>query len=258
MNRVILYIVVLCLLATGYAQAQSNTSNRPNFFNTNIDYALEANFSIGGSSPLGLPRTIRKIEGYNPGLQVGMEANATKWLQENKPWGIRAGLRFETKGMKAKSRVKNYLTEVIKDNSMVRGYYTGKVKTNVQNTYITLPVSAVYKLTDRWNLYGGLYFSVLLDNTFDGYVSDGYLRQNVPTGTKISFEDGARAAYDFTDDVRNFQWGTQFGAEWKSNRHFKLMADLSYGFNNILKKDFNSIDFSMHNIFLNIGFGFNF
>src|SRR5690606_7728224 len=184
------YIIAVFMIATGYAQAQSGRSNHnPNFFNTDIDYSVQAQFSIGGSSPLGLPKTIRKIESYNPGLQVGLEANATKWLPENKQWGIRAGIRFEAKGMKTEARVKNYLTEIVKDNSKVRGYYTGKVETNVQNTYLTLPVLAVYKLSDHWNLYGGLYFSALLDNTFDGNVSDGYLRQNTPTGTKITFEE---------------------------------------------------------------------
>ncbi|NPE48953.1 porin family protein [Sphingobacterium prati] len=253
------YIIAVFMIATGYAQAQSGRSNHnPNFFNTDIDYSVQAQFSIGGSSPLGLPKTIRKIESYNPGLQVGLEANATKWLPENKQWGIRAGIRFEAKGMKTEARVKNYLTEIVKDNSKVRGYYTGKVETNVQNTYLTLPVLAVYKLSDHWNLYGGLYFSALLDNTFDGNVSDGYLRQNTPTGTKITFEEGSQASYDFSDNIRKFHWGAQLGTEWKMNRHFKLLTDLTYGFNNILEKDFTSIDFGMHNIYLNVGFGYNF
>ena len=246
------------MIATGGVQAQSGTSNHPNFFNTDIDYALQAQFSIGGSSPLGLPQTIRKIESFNPGLQVGLEANATKWLGEKKILGVRTGLRFETKGMKTKARVKNYLTEIVKDNAKEKGYYTGKVETNVQNTYLTLPVLAVYKLSNRWNLYGGLYFATLLDNSFDGNVSDGYLRQNTPTGTKITFEEGSQAFYDFSENVRKFQWGTQVGAEWLLNQHFKFLTDLTYGFNNILEKDFNSIDFSMHNIYLNVGFGYTF
>lgn len=258
MNKLI-YVAMLCFLFTGHVQAQSDASaGKPNFFNTNMDYGVQAQFSIGGSSPVGLPREIRKIKSFNPGLQIGLEVNATKWLQDNGKWGIRTGIRFETKGMKTKARVKNYLTEVVKDGSKIRGYYTGVVETNVQNTYLTLPALAVYRLSDSWNLYGGLYFSVLLDNTFDGYVSDGYLRQGTPIGTKITFEDDAQAPYDFSNDVRKFQWGTQIGTEWKMNRNFKLLADVTYGFNNILEKDFESIDFSMHNIYLNIGFGYRF
>lgn len=256
MNR-ILYIVTVFLTIATSAQAQERVEDKnSNFFNTNMDYGVQAHFSIGGSSPLGFPNTIRKIDSFNPGFKFGLEANATKWVDEK--WGVRVGLRFEEKGMKTKAKVKNYLTEIVKDNSKVRGYYTGSVETNVSNTYLTVPVLAVYKLTDDWNLYGGLYFSSLLDNTFDGYVSDGYLRQDTPTGTKVTFEDGSQAAYDFSENVRKFQWGTQLGAEWKMNKHFKLLSDVTYGFNNIFEKDFSSIDFNMHNIYLNVGFGYRF
>ncbi|MFD2552836.1 porin family protein [Sphingobacterium tabacisoli] len=256
MNR-ILYIVAVFFTVVTSAQAQERAGDKnTNFFNTNMDYGVQAHFSIGGSAPLGFPNTIRKIDSFNPGFKFGLEANATKWL--DKKWGVRVGLRFEEKGMKTKAKVKNYLTEIVKDNSKVRGYYTGRVETNVRNTYLTAPVLAVYKLADTWNLYGGLYFSALLDNTFDGYVSDGYLRQDTPTGAKITFEEGSQAGYDFSDNVRKFQWGTQLGAEWKMNKHFKLLSDVTYGFNNIFEKDFSSIDFSMHNIYLNVGFGYSF
>lgn len=201
----ILYLVAICLMAIPYAQAQDSSSNQnTNFFNTNMDYAVQSQFSIGGSSPLGIPREIRKIKSFNPGFSFGLEANATKWIQEDGKWGVRLGIRFEEKGMKTNAQVKNYLTEVVKDNSKVRGYYTGQVQTDVSNTYFTLPVLAVLQLSDKWNLYGGLYFSRLMDNTFDGYVSDGYLRQNTPTGTKISLKMGVRLHMIFRRMFENF------------------------------------------------------
>lgn len=256
MNR-ILYIITACFLSTLGVQAQeAATSKKANFFNTDIEYSLQAEFGIGGSTPLGFPRSIRKIESFNPGFNFGLGVNATKWIDSK--WGVRAGLRFEEKGMETKASVKGYLTEVVKDGSKVKGFYTGKVETNVSNTYLTLPVLAAYKLNDNWNLYGGLYFSALLNNSFGGYVSEGYLRQNTPTGTKITFEEGSQAPYDFSDNVNKFQWGTQLGAERRMNKHFKLLADVTYGINNIFEKDFTSIDFSMHNIYLNVGFGYNF
>ncbi len=106
--------------------------SKPNFFNTDIDYQVRANYSIGGSAPMGMPREIRKIESYNPTLALGLEANATKWVSEDRKWGIRVGVRVEGKGMKTKAEVKNYLTEIKQDNSKVRGYYTGKVQTTVK------------------------------------------------------------------------------------------------------------------------------
>lgn len=244
---------------TSYAQTNDTLANTTTgFFTSNIDYQVRAQFSIGGSTPLGLPREIRKIERYSPTLQLGLEANATKWLTLEKKWGIRLGLKAEGKGMKTEAMVKNYLTEIQQGSSKVRGYYTGKVQTTVENTYITIPVSAVYYLSEEWRFYGGFYFSGILDQRFEGSVSEGYLRQNAPTGTKITFEEGSSATYDFSDEVRQFQWGTQLGGEWKMNRHFRLFAEGTYGFNGLLHKDFNAISFTLHNIYLNMGFGYEF
>ncbi|HAY3549955.1 PorT family protein [Elizabethkingia meningoseptica] len=248
--------VVLTFGISGISFAQ-NTDTASGFFN-NIDYQIRANYSIGGSAPLGMPREIRKIESYNPTLALGLEANATKWISDDHKWGVRVGVRVESKGMKTKAEVKNYLTEIAQDNSKVRGYYTGKVQTNVKNAYITVPVSAVYHLSDKWNFYGGLYMSGLIDKGFDGYVSDGYLRQNTPTGAKITFDEGSTATYDFSDQVRRFQWGFQLGAEWSLNNHFTLFPEFTYGINGLLNKNFDAISFSMHNIYMNLGFGYKF
>ena len=231
----ILLSILLTLGAGSIISAQqtetTTSASKPNFFNTNIDYQVRANYSIGGSAPMGMPREIRKIESYNPTLALGLEANATKWVSEDRKWGIRVGVRVEGKGMKTKAEVKNYLTEIKQDNSKVRGYYTGKVQTTVKNSYITVPVSAVYRLSDKWNLYGGLYFSGLIDKNFDGYVSN---------------------------EVRKFQWGLQLGAEWSMNKHFVLFPEFTYGINGLLNKDFDAISFSMHNVYLNMGFGYKF
>lgn len=240
-------------------KSKLDTCHFQEFFTKNMDYQVRAHFSIGGSSPLGLPEEIRSIESYNPGLQLGLEANATKWLTEDKQWGIRLGLRFESKGMTTKADVKNYRTEIIGDGGeRIKGYFTGGVKTKVRNTYLTVPVNVVYSINDNWNIYGGVYVSALIDKTFDGYVYDGYLRQNTPTGEKMLFEGDNTAPYDFSKEVRKFQWGTQVGAEWKMNNHFFLLGEVSYGFNGVLNKDFDAISFSMHNIYLNLGFGYQF
>lgn len=228
------------------------------FLQHNMDYQLRAHFSIGGSAPLGLPDEIRSIKSYDPGLQLGLEANATKWFSKHPDWGIRAGVAVIGRGMKTKARTMNYLTQIIQDQAQVKGYYTGTVQTKVSNTYVNLPISAVYRLSSRWNLYGGLAFSFAIDKEFNGYVSDGVFRQDSPTGPKITFSGDNRAAYDFSDEVQTFQWGTHLGAEWQLNKHFKLFPALNYNFNGVLDKDFNAISFNLYNIYLDIGFAYQF
>lgn len=255
-------IVLFCFAGTGFAQDNAHQTEKKttpsNFFNTRMDYQVRAYFSIGGTAPLGLPREIRKIESYNPGLQVGFEGNLTKWFKDEL-WGVRIGVAVESKGMKTTAQVKNYLTEIQNDGASVRGYFTGKVKTKVNNTYLTFPVLAVYNLTNRWNLYGGFYTSLLIDKEFGGNVNDGHFKQGDPTGTQLTFEEGEGAPYDFENEQRFFQWGTKIGAEWTmNNQHFRLFPELTYGINGLFHNGFDSIAFSMHNIYLSLGFGYQF
>lgn len=252
------FISIVCTtLALVFISATNAQTNEPNFFNQNIDYEIRAFFNIGGSAPLGFPKEIREIESYNPTLQLGLGVQSTKWFGQN-IWGFRVGVGVEGKGMKTKARVKNYLTEIIQDQSKVSGYYTGLVQTNVKNTYVTIPVSAVYRVTEKWKINAGLHASFLIDRSFNGYVSEGYLRQGSPIGTKISFEEDTTAAYDFSNAVNDFQWGMQLGGEWAIKRHLNFFAEIDFAFNSLLDKDFTSISFTMHNIYLNLGFGYNF
>lgn len=237
----------------------TNDTGKFSFLAENMDYRVRAFFTIGGSVPPSFPREIRKIEGFNPTLQLGLEANATNWFEEYDDWGIRLGIRFEGKGMKTDAMVKSYKTQVIGDaGEKIEGYFTGKVNTVVNNNYFTAPFSVVYNLSNRWNIYGGLYFSALIAENFTGYVYDGYLRKNDPTGEKIEFSGENKGPYDFSKELNPFQWGGQCGAEWALNKHFELYTEFGYGFNGILKNDFEAISFSLHNIGVNVGFSYKF
>lgn len=49
-----------------------------------LDYEFKAGVNIGGTSPLPLPKEIRSIESYSPGLAITLEGNITKWLDTTK------------------------------------------------------------------------------------------------------------------------------------------------------------------------------
>ncbi len=98
--------------------------------------------------------------------------------------------------MRTKATVKNYNMEIIGyDGNRLKGNWTGGVRTKVQNSYITIPVLAAYKLNPRTTLKLGPYFSYLMDGDFSGHVYEGYLRETNPTGDKINFTNGAIATY---------------------------------------------------------------
>lgn len=212
---------------------------------------LAAGFNIGGTSPMPLPREIRKIESYNPLLNIAIEGAVHKRFGDSK-WGIQAGLRLETKGMKTDARVKNYHIEMTADDGgYMEGAWTGHVKTRVRNSYLTIPILATLQVHPRWQLSAGPYLSYMYEGDFSGEAYDGYLRHHDPTGEKAYV---THANYDFSDDLRHFQWGIQAGAEFHAYKHLAAFVNLQWGLNGIFPRDFDAVSFSLYPIYANVGF----
>lgn len=214
-----------------------------------------AGFEIGGTSPLPLPRSIRKIESFNPLLNLYVEGIAHKKF--TKHWGLATGLRFEIKGMKTKANVKDYHMEMTADDGgFMEGAWTGHVETKVRNTYLTLPVLATYTFNnDRWQVSAGPYVSVLLDGGFSGAAYDGYIRHHDPTGEKAYV---THATYNFSHDVRRWAWGLQVGGQFRAYKHLLVKVNLDWGFNSIFPADFESVTFKLYPIYGTLGFAYDF
>ena len=223
-----------------------------------LEYEVNAGINIGGASPLPLPAEIRRINTYSPQLNLQIGTTITKWLTPEKKWGASVGLRLETKSMETGATVKNYGMQIIQDGKMLSGKWTGDVRTKYSSQQLAIPITAVYRFNDRWRMNFGPYMAYAFTNSFDGYVSDGYLREGDPTGNKISFEGDSRATYDFGDELRRFQWGLQLGCSVRALKRLSVNANLTWGLNDIFKSSFKTVSFNMYPIFLNVGFGYVF
>ncbi len=217
---------------------------------------LSAGYNIGGTAPLPLPREIRGIESYNPGLNLAIEGTVEKMFGKGN-WGLRWGVRLDTKGMTTKAETKNYHMEAwdTEGSGQIIGAFTGKVKTSVKNTYVTVPVLAVYNINKRWNVSAGAYASYLLDGEFTGSAYDGYIRDQNPTGEKAEV---TRAEYDFSNDLRKFNWGLQAGGEYKAYKHLAVFANLQWAMNGIFPSDYGSVTFELYPIYGTLGFTYLF
>lgn len=222
------------------------------------EFTLKAGVGIGGFSPLPLPAEIREVKNYTPLFSGSFEGQITKWLDRSKKWGVSLGIRLEDKGMSTCARVKNYRTEIIEGSDRVAGYWTGEVKTKIKSSYLTLPLLANYQVNNRWKVALGPYLSFRSSGSFDGYVYEGYLREETPIGTKAEFRGGKTAMYDFSEHLRRFQWGVQASTTWQAYQHLGLYAQLTWGLNDIFHSEFKTITFNMYPIFLNLGFSYDF
>lgn len=253
---------MLCATITLTAAAQTNnevSSTDKNLISAALKgwhIRLSAGYNIGGTAPLPLPREIRGIESYNPGLNLAIEGTVEKMFGKGN-WGLRWGVRLDTKGMTTKAETKNYHMEAwdTEGSGQIVGAFTGKVKTSVKNTYVTVPVLAVYRINKRWNVSAGAYASYLLDGEFTGQAYDGYIRDQDPTGEKT---DVTRAEYDFSNDMRKFNWGLQAGGEYKAYKHLAVFANLQWAMNGIFPSDYGSVTFALYPIYGTLGFTYLF
>lgn len=260
MKRILISLFIAVMAISVSAQIKKEVSDTDkNLMNAALKgwhIRLSAGCNIGGTAPLPLPREIRGIEGYNPGLNLAIEGTVEKSFKAS-PWGIRWGIRLETKGMTTKAKTKNYHMEAwnTDGSGKVQGAWTGKVKTSVKNTYLTLPVVAVYNIDRRWSVSAGAYASYLLDGEFTGAAYDGYIRDQDPTGEKAEV---TRAEYNFSSDLRKFNWGLQAGGEYKAYKHLALFANLQWSMNGIFPSDFGSVTFALYPIYGTLGFTYLF
>ena len=246
MKKNIAYII---LIAT--ALFIGNTANAGTL--DSLEVKARVGYSIGGTSPLPLPETIRSIESYNltPSLMVGLDA----MLLLSQKWGVMAGLRFENKGMKAAVTTKAYYMEVVKGDQQMAGLFTGHVEQKVKQWMLTIPVQATFKLGNKVMLKGGPYVSFLLNKEFSGIASDGYLRKDNPTGAKILMgsKEGEWATYEFNDDMRSVQFGIGIGADWQVHKRIGLSADLNWGLTGVFPGDFKTVEQTLYPIYGTIG-----
>lgn len=263
MKKYNLHILTLLLAFIGYMPVHAQQERNRLIIQSYLrgwEYSLKAGFSIGGTSPIPLPAEIRHIDSYKPGgVAFSIEGNSTRWFDEKKKWGFTIGLRLESKTMKTEATVKNYNMKIINTNGgELTGLWTGGVYTKVDNSYLTVPLLANYRISNRWKLVLGPYLSYMIDGDFSGHVYEGHLRTPDATGSRVDFSGESIATYDFSNDLRKFQWGLQFGGEWRAFKHLNVYADLTWGLNDIFQKDFDTITFSMYPIYLNVEFGYSF
>lgn len=252
------YKSIGCILLFGWSvfTTSAKADNAYATHTVEVEATVGANF--GGTSPLPLPAEIRKIRSFNPRFNPMAQVSAIYWMPKSSRWGVSAGLRIESKGMNTGATVKNYGMEIIQDESRVSGNWTGKVRTHYQSTQLSIPVLANFRLNDRLRLSAGPYVSYALHNDFSGVVFDGYLREGDPTGNKVVFDGDTEADYEFSSDLRRFQWGLQCGASWLAFDRFSLQADLTWGLNDVFKSSFKTVTFSMYPIYLRVGVGYLF
>ncbi len=223
-------------------------------------------YTIGGTTPLPLPNEIRSINAFSP--HGGATIGADVYKMVSRRWGMSVGWHFFYEGFHTSADVKNYKMSLTQEGNTMSGYFTGCDVTNVGMWGMTMPLLATWRMSPRWNMSFGPYFTVFFKQSFDGGVYEGkdgvgYLRVDVPTGDRIAMErsDGASgymATYDFSDHMRQWNGGVELAFDWKATRHLNVFAKLDWGLSDIFEPDFEAIDFHMYPIYGTLGVAYRY
>lgn len=170
-------------MAAFSASAKAFTLSLPE----DIRYSVKLGYNIGGTAPLGIPATIRKMNRYKMQSNYSLAFDMQKQIKGR--WGAMTGIKLENKGMEVDATVKNYHMSMVKGSSRLTGYYTGNTVIKAEEWALTLPIQATYTPAKNVLVRLGPYVSYVTSRKFDGYVYSGYLRENTPTGAKILMGD---------------------------------------------------------------------
>ena len=240
------FVITLLLLvaAAAFCHAQG--------FADRLTVMVRGGYNIGGTMPVGMPASIRRLNSYTP--QMTPSVGADVLLPWRDRFSVMAGLRVERKAMKEDATVKNYHMEIVRGGEHLAGMFTGDVTTRTSQWLVTVPVQAVWHVK-HVNIKLGPYVSLCADNQFDGWAHNGYLRVDDPTGAKVELgeEKNERGDYNFSSDLRRWQVGLGVGADWNLGGRFGVYADLNWGLSTAFKRGFHTIEQNMYPIHGQLG-----
>lgn len=245
------------------ANAQEDSWEKwgPTNTKTNAGFIVRAGYTIGGTMPLPIPAEIRSINEFSPkgGATIGLDC----YKMFSKRWGISAGWHFFYEGFHTSANVKNYKMSITMDGNTMGGYFTGCDVTNTDAWGMTIPVLATFRLSPRWNVSLGPYFTTYFKSTFEGEVYDnpdgvGYLRVDTPTGEKINMDRNNPATYDFKDHMRPWAGGIELAFDWKAMKHLNVFGSVDWGLSSAIDPDFDAVAFKMYPIYATFGVAYRY
>jgi hypothetical protein len=245
LKYVLLALFGLALLAARNAQAQTGLEK--------LQVKARVGYSIGGTAPIGMPATIRRIESFR--LTPNFMAGADVMFPLSEKFGLQTALHYEIKDMDSEVTTKGYHMKVKMDEDELEGLYTGRVWQKVRQRMLTIPLQMTYEISQKVQLKAGPYLSLLLCKDFYGIASDGYLRKDDPTGVKVVMgsQEGEWATYDFGDDMRRLQTGIDAGLDISLTPAWGAYASLSWGLTGIHRSGFTSVRQTMYPIYGTLG-----
>ena len=158
MNKMRYILAMVVLLSATVMQGQDSWEKwGPTKGMNGAGVVVRAGYTLGGTSPIPLPKEVRSINTFAPkgGATIGMDV----YKMFCKRWGASVGWHFFYEGFHTSADVKNYKMSLTMDGNTMSGYFTGTDVTNTDMWGMTMPVMATLRMSPRWNFSFGPYLS---------------------------------------------------------------------------------------------------
>lgn len=239
--------ILAFLLAFSFqAVCAQSATERPSRFEFDFNLGL----GVGGSVPVPIPNTISEMS-WSPDLCFTFGYNERFAITRS--FGVKLGVQIEHVGMDAVAEVSQIHTQAIVDGDKVEGIFNGRNETHLRVTYLRIPLLLSLKPGSKWNFCAGMHASFKLTGTFEGAVSDGYIRMGDATGERVNIDGKSPYPDNFSDEIAGFVWGPEIMVERYFNKNVSVFADINASLNSVLKPDFKGLDFQMYNFYAFLG-----
>lgn len=246
-STILAFFLLFSVLA---AEAQVVTENNPGK-PSRFEFDFNLGLGVGGSAPIPIPNTISEMS-WSPELCFTFGYNERFAVTRN--FGVKLGIQLQHVGMDATAKVYQIHTQAIVEDAQVEGIFSGYNETKLRVTYLRIPLLLSLKTnSDKWIFSAGAHASFKLTGTFEGSVSDGYIRLGDATGERVEIDGKSLYPDTFSDELAGFVWGPEILIERCFNRNVSVFADVNASLNSVLKPDFKGLDFQMHNFYVFLG-----
>jgi|WetSurMetagenome_2_1015567.scaffolds.fasta_scaffold18827_2 long-subunit fatty acid transport protein len=207
---------------------------------------------MGGAVPFPLsdiPKGAKGTPKLNPSLGFGFG------YQLSDKWDLGAELNYHILAFSASADVRSQ--PFYSDDHTVTLYFSGHTKTDVEIRFLELPLVANYSINSNWAFTPGIYYSRILEGTFDTKGTDGVTSDDKSITDNASLPGNANTSYNFDDNLDNWDAGVLLGCKYNLSQKVAIRTRMQFGFKSIFKKDFSNIDYEMYQVRFDIGVSIN-
>jgi hypothetical protein len=203
---------------------------------------------LGGAVPFPLS-DIPKGSSGTPKLYPNIGLGAGYSLSEK--WTMGAEVSYHILSFTASADVISQ--PFYSDDHTVTLYFSGHTTTDVELRFLDFPVTASYAINTNWTFTTGLYYSAILEGSFNTKGTKGVISDDKSITDNATLPGVANTTYSFDDNLDRWDAGLLLGCRYNLNQMVAIRTRMQFGFKSIFKKDFSNIDYEMYQVRADVG-----